>query len=146
MAQFLGRQRRPAGERRAGAENAVGPHHALRQVGDVHRPALAAARAGRLAVDLGHHLLHVDTLGNAVAMAAMRRGDPVIVVEMHHDPGRRGLFPGIEMDEAGDVAAREVDMQPLLEFADGPHDAIGFEQPCLAQRKWVVAHLCSPPC
>ena len=51
----LGRQADAADERRAAADDAVGAEHALVEVGDVHRAALAVADAGLLAVDLGHH-------------------------------------------------------------------------------------------
>ena len=68
-------ERRAADERRAGADDAVGAEHALRQVGDVHRAALAAAEPVLLAEDLVHHAVDVAALGDAVAVAAMRRGD-----------------------------------------------------------------------
>ena len=48
-----------------------------RDVGDVHRAALAPVGARRLAVELGHHRADVDPLGDAVAVAAMGGGDPV---------------------------------------------------------------------
>ncbi len=43
---------------------------------------------------------HVDALGDAVAVAAMRRGDPVACVEMRAHAGRDGLLAGVEMQEA----------------------------------------------
>ena len=51
----LRRQRCPAGERTAGADDAIGAEHALGKVGDVHRAALASAHAVALAEDLLHH-------------------------------------------------------------------------------------------
>src|SRR4029077_5027916 len=71
----------PAGEGRPAADDAVGAEHALGQVGDVHRAALAVAAAGLAAVDLGHHLADVHALGDAVAVAAMGAGDGVTAVE-----------------------------------------------------------------
>ena len=62
------------------------------------------------------------------------------VVQMHHDAGGRGLLAGIEMDEARNIALGEFDMQPLLEFADRAHGAIGLQQTGLVQGKWIVAH------
>src|SRR5262249_19947998 len=48
----LRRQARAAGQRRPAADDAVGAQHALADVGDMHRAALALAGAGGLAVDL----------------------------------------------------------------------------------------------
>src|ERR1700728_182924 len=66
----LGGKRGPADQRRAAADDAVGAEHALGQVGDVHRAALAVAASGPAAVDLGHHLADIDALGDAVPMTA----------------------------------------------------------------------------
>ena len=144
MAQLLRSQCRPAYQGSAGAQNAVGAHHALGQIGNMHRPALARARAAGLAVDLGHHLFHADALGDAVAMAAMGRGDAVMVLQVHHDADARGLFPGIEVHEPGDVAATEIDMQTFFELADGLHPPISLEEPVFFQWEWIVAHVVLP--
>ena len=140
VAAELGGKRGAAGEGRPGAQDAIGAHHALGEIGDMHGAALAAAGPGGAAVDLGHHLAHIDALGDAMAMAAMGGGDAVALVQMHHDASGRGLLSGIEMDEARDIAAREFDMQPLLEFADRAHGAIGLQQPGLVQGKRIIAH------
>src|ERR1700753_218311 len=106
----------------------------------MHRAAFAAARAGSLAIDFRHHLLHIDAFGDAMAVAAMSRGDAIIVLEMHHDPRRGSFFAGIEMDETGNIAAREFEMQALFEFSDRTHDPISFEQFVLAQWKRILSH------
>jgi hypothetical protein len=112
----------------------------------VHRAALAFARAALLAVDFLHHRDHVHALGDAVAVTAVRAGDAVAVAQVHHDPGARGLLAGIQVDEAGDVASREVDVQPLLELADRAHRAVGLEQLLLGLRERVACHGVSPVC
>jgi hypothetical protein len=138
MAQLLRRQRRAADQRcHARPKDAVRPHHPQGQVGDMHRAALARAAARGLAIDFRHHRLHVDALGDAMPVPAMGRGDAVAVVQMRHDADRRGLLSGVKMDEAGDLAAREIDMQPLLEIADGAHPAIGVQKLLFGQRKWI---------
>jgi hypothetical protein len=106
----------------------------------VHRSAFAAARAHRLAVDFAHHFLHIDALGDTVAVAAMRRGNAVAVVEMHHDAGTGGLFAGIKMHKARYVTLGELVVHPLLELANAPHRSIGLEQALLVERKWILAH------
>jgi hypothetical protein len=128
VALVLGRERAPADQRRATADDAVGAEHALGQVGDVHRAALAPARPGGLAVDLGHHPDRVDALGDAVPVAAVGGGDRVAVVEVRADADGRGLLARVQVHEAGDVAARELVVHALLELADGLHRAVGVEQ------------------
>src|SRR5205823_8011531 len=66
-------------------DDAIGAEHADPEIGDVHRAAFALAVAGLPAIELGHHAVEVGTLGDAVAVAAMRRDDPVAVVERATD-------------------------------------------------------------
>ena len=94
----------------------------------MHRAALAAAQALLAAEDLGHHPVRVAPLGDAVAVAAMGGGDVVLVVQMQADADRGRLLAGIEMDEAGDVACRELLVDGVLERADGPHLPVRLEQ------------------
>src|SRR6516164_4676457 len=124
----LGRQRGPADQRRPAADDAVGAEHALGQVGDVHRAALAVAAAGLAAVDLGHHLPDVYAFGDAVAMAAVRAGDGVAAVEVDADADRRGLLARVQVHEARDLAGGELGVHALLELADGPHLPVGSQQ------------------
>ena len=111
-------ERGAADERRAGADDAVRAEHPLRQVGDVHRAALAAAKPVLAAENLVHHAVDVAALGDAMAVAAMRGGDGVAVVEMHADADARRLLAGVKMHEAGDVAGGELVVHALLELAD----------------------------
>jgi len=140
MPELLGRQGRPAGKRRAGAEDAVRAHHAFGQIRDMHGSAFSAARTGRLAENFGHHLVHIDTLGNAMAVAAVGRRDPIVVIEMAHDPGGRGFLAGIEVNEAGNFAVGKTRVNAFFELADGAHRPIDVQQPVPAQGKGVIAH------
>ena len=68
------------------------------------------------------------------------------VVEMHHDAGAGSFLAGIEMHEARDVALGEFGMQPLLEFADRAHGAVGLAAvPALLERKRILGHACARP-
>ena len=93
----------------------------------MHRAALAAAQALLAAEDLVHHRPGVAALGDAVAVAAMGAGDAVDVGQVHAEPDARGLLAGVEMDEARDVAGRELVVHALLELADRAHLVIGLE-------------------
>ncbi len=124
----LGGQRGTADQRGPAAHDAVGAHHAVAEVGDVHRAALAAAEAILPAEDLVHHAAHIAALGDAVAVPAMGRGDPVIVVEVHAKADGGRLLAGVEMHESRDVARGELVVHPLLEIANRAHPTIGREQ------------------
>jgi hypothetical protein len=123
-----GRESHAAHERRTAADDPVGAQHALGEVGDVHRPALAVAEAGRLAVDLGHHPLDVAALRDRVTVAAVGAGHVVVRPEVRaHARGDR-LLAGVQVHEAGDLPRRELAVQALLELANRAHDAVGLEQ------------------
>ena len=51
----------------------------------------------------------------------------------------RGLLAGVEMDEARDVAGRELVVDALLELADRAHLVVGLEQIVAAE-----LHVCLP--
>src|SRR5262249_28822831 len=71
-----------AGDNRDSArDNAVGAEHADVEIGDMHRATLAFAVAGLPAVKLRHHAVEIGTLGDAMAMASMRRDDPVVALK-----------------------------------------------------------------
>ena len=126
--QGLGGQRGAADQRRAAADDAVGAHHALGQVGDMHRAALAAAQTVAPAEDLGHHAVDVAALGDAVAVAPVGAGDVVAVVQVdaHADGGC--FLPGVEMDESGNAAFGKLAMHTLLELADRVHGAVALQK------------------
>src|SRR6266567_502559 len=108
--------------------DAVGTEHALGQVGDVHRAALAMAAAGLTAVDLGHHFADVNALGDAVAVAAMGTGDGVTVVKVAAYADRRSLLPCVQVDESRNLAGRELRVHAFLELADRPHRSVDAHQ------------------
>ena len=65
-------------DRQPRADDAVRAEDAERRVGDVHRPAPAAAGPGLLAHQLGEHPARLESLGQHVAVAAVRRRDHVV--------------------------------------------------------------------
>ena len=66
----------------------------------MHRPAVALVVAALLEEDLGRHLVQIAALGNQVAVAAMRAGDVVVVVERtHHADGDR-FFANVGVERA----------------------------------------------
>ena len=117
-----------ADQGRAAADDAVGAEHALIQVGYVHGAALAVAEALLFAVDLEHHSLDVAALGDGVAVAAVGARYVVVPIEVGHDAGGDGLLPGVEVDEARDLARGELRVQPLLELPDGLHGLVGVQK------------------
>src|SRR5205823_553267 len=111
--QGLRGERRADDQRRAAADNAVGAEHAAVEIGDVHRAALATAQPALLGEEFLHHQNRVAALGDAVAVAAMGAGDVVLGTKMRADAHSRGLFPGIEMNKAGNVAFGELLLDAL---------------------------------
>jgi hypothetical protein len=87
--------------------------------------------------------MNVDALGDAVAMAAMGRGDPIDVRQMHDDAGGTCFLAGIEVDEPWNISFGKLDVNPLFEFADGAHGAIRLQQLGLGKWKWIAWHLVS---
>ncbi len=85
----------------------------------MHRPALAVAGAGSLAVDFRHHPFHLYALGDAVAVTAVIARDVIITAQIHADPGRRGFLARVQVDETGIAAFGEFDVYAIFEFADG---------------------------
>src|SRR5262249_24701247 len=103
-AEALARQARPGRQRRPAAHDAVGAEHAAGDVSDVHGAILALAAAAAAPEQLSHHLARRDPFSDAMAVAPVRRGDVVTVVQVGaHSHGDR-LLPRLAMDEAGDPA------------------------------------------
>ena len=63
------------------ADNAVRAQHSHRKVGDMHGTAFAFAIAGGFAEDFRHHRFDFRALADAVAVAAMRAGNVVVLVQ-----------------------------------------------------------------
>jgi hypothetical protein len=113
----------------------VGAHHALRQVGNVHGAALAAAQSVAAAIDLFHHRLDVAALGDAMAVASVGAGDVVFVLQVHAHPHARGFLAGVKVHEPGDRPGGELVMHPVLELADRAHLRISLGELFSAQLK-----------
>ena len=117
-------QGRAGGEVIAAADHTVGAEHADGEIRDVHAAALAVAQAVLLAEDLSHHLVHVRSLGNAVAVTAVRALNQVGIAQRRTDTGADGLLTDIQMHESGDLAIEEVALHRLLKAPDGAHGFI----------------------
>src|SRR5215204_2689007 len=91
------------------------------------------ADAGLLAVDLGHHALDVAALRDRVAVAAMGRGDVVVVAQVRADAGGDRRLAGVQVHEARDLAGRELAVQTLLELADRAHHPVALEELLLGE-------------
>jgi hypothetical protein len=121
--------------RDAGGDDPVGAQHADREVGDVHRAALAAVEAAGAAEQLAHHALHGSALGERMAVAAMRRRDVVVRRQVDADARGDRLLAGGQVQraadlrlgerraEGGDAAARCL-LGGVLEGADARHRAV----------------------
>src|SRR6185437_4452757 len=94
---------RLAGERGAGgdacaaADDGVGAQIAGRLVGDVHAATLAVAVACLLAQQFSEHQVNLGALGDAVAVAAMRAGDVVILPQRSADADGDRFLSAIEV-------------------------------------------------
>src|SRR5438067_12271497 len=118
------RLRREAGtgrDPRRAADDRVRAQVAVRVVGDVHRAALALAVALFLPEQLAVHEPHVGALRDAVAVAAVRRGDRVVAPERRADTDGDRLLADVQEREARHLR-REVELVRLrLEGADAEH-------------------------
>ena len=103
------------------ADDAVGAEIAALDIGDVHRAAAAAAIAVFLAEELGEHQLRIGALGDAMAMAAMGRGDVVGLAQRHGGADRARLLADRQMHRAVDQAAHIGFLGAFLEAADEIH-------------------------
>jgi hypothetical protein len=115
-------------DRRATAHDAVGAEHAEVHVRDVHAAALALAVAGRLAEQFGEHAVEGAALGDQMAVAAVRAGDPVLVRQMHHDAGCDGFLAHVQVQGARDLAVLHELAGGFLEQADAHHAPVHVEQ------------------
>ena len=115
------------GDRKAGGHDAVGAEDPELRVGDVH--GAAAASVGPLVAghQLGEHALGVQALGQAVAVAAVGRGDHVVGAQRPARADRRRLLADGEVHEAGDQAVAVEVGHPLLEPADEQHATLHLE-------------------
>ena len=116
------------GDRQSGPDDPVGAEDAEVGIGDVHRAASATTRPAFAAHQLGEHRRHVGALGQAVAVAAMGRGDEVRRPQSRaHTDGDR-LLSDRQVHEARNLTVSVEHRHPLLETADAEHLAIRARQ------------------
>ena len=87
----------------------------------MHRATTAAAVAGLLSEKLGHHALHIGALGDAVAVATVRRGDVVVLVEGETSAGRYSLLADREVHGAVHEPTAVQVFHCFFKAADLPH-------------------------
>src|SRR6185437_8612348 len=100
-AERLRREPRAGRDARGAADDRVRAEVAVRMVGDVHRAALAAAIALLLAEQLAVHATHVGALRDAVAVAAVRGGNRVVLPQCGADADRDRLFADVQVRQPG---------------------------------------------
>src|SRR5262245_33236490 len=116
------RRKSGAGDNRYSArDHAVGAEHADVEIGDMHRATLAFAVAGLPAVQLRHHAVEIGTLGDAMAMASMRRDDPVVALKGAANADRDRLLADIAMHDRVDLPGEVVRRGALLKAPDHQH-------------------------
>jgi hypothetical protein len=79
----------------------VRPQDAEGEVHDVRGAAFPLAVAGGLPEEFRHHPLTVGSLGEHVAMTAMRAGEVIVVPQLGDHAGRNGFLADIKMNEPG---------------------------------------------
>src|SRR5262249_55385424 len=135
-------ERRPSGEAETAADDSVRTEHAEREIRDVHRTAPANTGAGRLAVKLGHHWSDADSLGDRMAMAAMRGRNQVARFKRGAAAGRYRLFADIGMRKARHAAREIVGTDALLELADGHHSLVYLEKLVSRRQAGIASDSC----
>jgi hypothetical protein len=118
------RQRRAGRDPHGAADDGVGAEIAVALVGDVHRPALAAAIALFLAEQFAEHLLELRALGDAMPVAAMGGGDLVVRSQRLADADGDGLLAGIHVRQARHLGGQVELVGIVLEGADADHLAV----------------------
>lgn len=94
----------------------------------MHGTALALARSSGLAENFRHHAVHVDTLGDAMAVSAVGRSDAVAIAKSKAHASRRRLLAGVKVNCTWNVTSRHFLIHPFLEGPDGLHGAVGIDQ------------------
>ena len=121
-------QRRSAGVRQAGADDAVAAEDLEREVGDVHRAAEPVAVSRPLSEHLGHHPAEVGAGRDQVAVRAVMANE---VVGVAHDAGGADgdcLLPDAAVRRPEDDALLEQLRGAILEAPDQSHQAVLLEE------------------
>src|SRR5438445_11537373 len=103
---------------RSHANNGVDAQHANTDVRDVHRAALAAIASSGFAVKLGHHAMDFHSFGDAMPMAAVRGGDPIVGFERRAHADGAGLLAGVIVHRANRYTCFDEPLETLFEFPD----------------------------
>ena len=106
-----------AGDRQSGSDDAVRSQHADAEVRDVHGAALAFAVAGFLAVDFGHHPLHVRAFGDAMAVSPVIADDAVLFGQVRAHSGGDRFLADVGVDETEQVSGIEFRRMPAPQSA-----------------------------
>ena len=139
----LQRLRRAGGDGDARGHHAVGAQHADREVGNVHRAALALVGAAGPAEQLAHHARGVGALGQRVAVAAVGGREQVRALQVQaHARGHRFLAGGQVQRPAhlgrrvrrrqapGRHAAQAGLLSRVFEGADAAHQRVQLQRTC----------------
>ncbi|MCY1363930.1 hypothetical protein D9M69_507130 [compost metagenome] len=111
----------------ASTYHAIGAEHALGDIGDVHRAALAAIEAVPAAVDFFHHAFDIAALGDAMSVASMGTDDVVLIGQMLARAYCHSFLPAVQVSETGNGAGGVLHMHAFFELADHFHLPIGFQ-------------------
>src|SRR5690242_6683148 len=120
----LERQRRTDRVGDAGRHHRRRAHHVHRRIDQVHRARLAAGTAVHLAVQLGHHALHIPALGEVERMAAIGAEQHIALLEMIADGRRDRFLADAEMHRTLDLVRGIEADDLLLDPADQIHRTV----------------------
>ena len=91
---------------------------------DVHRARAPAVDTGLAPEHLVEQRLRVDAERERVAVSAVRRRDPVALLEDARDAGRDRFLPGVQVRRPVDLAREEERLDELLEAPDEEHPTV----------------------
>ena len=112
---------RPDRDRATVCDNAVRTEHTDREVGDMHRPALAIAGAAHTSEQFEHHRARICTLRDGMTVTTMIAGQQIVVAQIRTDANRNGFLADVLMHRAAHLAGVKRLARRLLEGADHQH-------------------------
>ena len=115
---------RAGADGQAGADDAVGADDAFGEIGHVHGAAHAFADPGLKCIDFRQHGLRVAALGQVMAVAAVRAGNRVAVIQVRTHARGDGLLTDVQVYAAGQFAGMEIIPQPFLGAPDQHHGPV----------------------
>ena len=139
-AELLGREGGARRDRDPATHDAVRAEIALRRVGDVHRSAATTAVSGLAPEELRVHPAKIGALRNAVAVAAMRRRDPVVIAQVRTYADSDRLLARVRVDRPPHLALGEQRTRSLFEVANAAHDAVQVERGLLVHHTSCSVH------